>query len=67
MVDLMLKPRTCPSCSHVVYSDRGYFFDDDLNMVCGFCQKFILFVKLETSLEKANESEGSDEAIQGDI
>lgn len=67
MVSQMLKPRTCPSCVRSICSDRGYFFDEDLNMICGFCQKVILFVKLEDRPEKAHESEGSDETIQGDI
>ena len=33
----MPSPRVCPGCDLVVAVDRGYFFDDKMNMICCNC------------------------------
>lgn len=38
----MSKPRTCPSCGCALPVDRGYFFDNDLNMICLNCESIII-------------------------
>lgn len=56
----MLKPRTCPSCGVVVPVDRGYIFDNDLNMICLSCQSII--VSPNYAFEKKPD-EKKDEAV----
>lgn len=32
-------PRTCPNCKVQIPIDKGFTFDDDLNMICEKCSK----------------------------
>ena len=34
-----MKPRQCPHCGVCANADRGYYFDKDLNLICGQCNK----------------------------
>jgi hypothetical protein len=43
----MLKPRTCPHCKQIVPFDRGFVFDDHLNMICLQCNNKIISIKIE--------------------
>jgi hypothetical protein len=35
----MQKPRTCPHCKKTIPVNRGFYFDEKLNLICGNCQK----------------------------
>lgn len=40
----MLNPRVCPNCNKQIATDRGYCFDEHLNMICRCCNYKIVVV-----------------------
>jgi len=36
-----MKPRTCKHCKTVVPLERGFYYDKDLNLICGTCGKVL--------------------------
>jgi len=43
----MLNPRVCPHCNKQIATDRGYFFDEHLNMICRNCNLKVVEIKEE--------------------
>ena len=37
----MPKPRTCEHCHTVIPLNRGFFFDKDMNLICGTCGEIV--------------------------
>lgn len=37
----MTRPRTCPHCKKPIPVQKGYRFDDSMNMVCGRCGEIV--------------------------
>ncbi len=37
----MTKPRICPHCRQNIPIEDGFYFDKDMNMVCGVCDKIV--------------------------
>lgn len=40
-----LHTRTCPNCLEKIPIDSGFFFDDNLNLICSKCGKIAFLVK----------------------
>lgn len=36
-----MKPRTCKHCDTVIPLDRGFYYDDNLNLICGTCNEVL--------------------------
>ena len=50
---IAMTPRSCPHCHVVIPVDRGFYFDDKLNLICGECNK-IAFPTVEET-DKLNQ------------
>ena len=44
----MPKPRTCKHCDNVIPLEQGFYFDKDINLVCGFCGEIVCPTEEET-------------------
>ncbi len=40
----MLNPRVCPNCKHIIATDCGYCFDEQLNMICRNCNAVVVLI-----------------------
>lgn len=49
------KEKSCPSCNKHL-RDGFFSFDDDLNLICGFCGGFVFSTKEKTNLSNFNKS-----------
>lgn len=58
----MSKPRICPACGKTLPLDRGYSFDEDLNMICSNCKCFVICLTDHESTKKELD-EKQNEAI----
>lgn len=36
-----MKPRTCQNCYSFIENDKGFFFDNDFKLYCGYCYEII--------------------------
>ena len=53
----MPKPRSCPHCHEVIPVNRGFTFDNDLNLVCSGCGK-VAYRAQRTSVSRNEGSTG---------
>ena len=65
----MPSPRACPGCERVIAVDRGFSFDDKLNMICRSCGGKIVQVDDAASActEENASVESEDEAVRGSV
>lgn len=47
----MAKPRLCPNCSTLIPIDRGFTFDENLNMRCSECGEVVVPSKADAQVE----------------
>lgn len=40
----MSSPRACPNCKQIIAIDRGYCFDEHLNMICRNCSSVVVSI-----------------------
>jgi len=51
----MPKPRTCPKCGKVIPIDCGFRFDENFNLICGFCKETVVLVVEDNSFDPSKE------------
>ena len=44
------KPRTCEHCDTVIPLEQGFYFDKDMNLICGFCGEIVCATEEETTV-----------------
>jgi hypothetical protein len=49
-----MKPRTCKNCCTVIPLDTGFYYDKDLNLICGTCGEIACPTKEETTTATTN-------------
>ena len=68
----MAKPRLCPSCSTLIPINRGFTFDESLNMRCLKCGEIVVPSKadaqaeLDSVLKKNVKAHSSLNVVNGD-
>lgn len=47
----MASPRTCPHCFAVIPIDKDFSFDEELNLICGYCGEIVYRTVKQTGEE----------------
>ena len=47
-----IKARTCPRCKRVIPLNSGFHFDEELNLICGFCGKVAFATRQDKEFER---------------
>jgi hypothetical protein len=47
-----MKPRTCPNCQKEIPVDKGFYFDENMNILCCECDNVILDLEFKIQAEE---------------